>query len=145
MILNNIKNEQKDNGFTIVELLVVIVVIGILAAITIISYTGITAKANLTKSIGNVDSISQVINMLSSENGSYPVLSTTVNTGGSYAKMPSGVTVKATAPASKDEYQFLTCGTTGAEISYWDSVTNAVSTSPRYLGAATSTSTCTGA
>jgi len=44
MILKNIK--AKDQGFTIVELLVVIVVIGILAAITIVSYTGITARAN---------------------------------------------------------------------------------------------------
>ncbi|MEI6851173.1 MAG: type II secretion system protein, partial [Candidatus Saccharibacteria bacterium] len=32
-------------GFTIVELLVIIVVIGILAAITIISYTGISSRA----------------------------------------------------------------------------------------------------
>src|SRR5665648_308319 len=44
MILKNIKDRQK--GFTIVELLVVIVVIGILAAITIVSYTGITSRAN---------------------------------------------------------------------------------------------------
>ena len=35
----------KDNAFTIVELLVVIVVIGILASITIVSYRGITTKA----------------------------------------------------------------------------------------------------
>lgn len=36
----------KNSGFTIVELLIVIVVIGILAAITIVSYNGITNKAN---------------------------------------------------------------------------------------------------
>jgi len=34
-----------NRGFTIVELLVVIVVIGILAAITVVSYTGISQKA----------------------------------------------------------------------------------------------------
>ena len=48
MVLNNIKKLQKDHGFTIVELLVVIVVIGILASITIVSYSGITQRANTT-------------------------------------------------------------------------------------------------
>lgn len=38
-------NNIKKSGFTIVELLVVIVVIGILASITIVSYTGISQKA----------------------------------------------------------------------------------------------------
>jgi prepilin-type N-terminal cleavage/methylation domain-containing protein len=37
------------NGFTIVELLIVIVVIGILAAITIVSFNGITERARIAK------------------------------------------------------------------------------------------------
>ena len=41
-MLLNIKNKQKLSGFTIIELLVVIVVIGILAAITVVSYNGIS-------------------------------------------------------------------------------------------------------
>jgi len=39
--------KARGKGFTIVELLIVIVVIGSLAAITIVSYTGITNQANL--------------------------------------------------------------------------------------------------
>jgi type IV pilus assembly protein PilA len=35
----------KNKGFTIVELLIVIVVIGILAAITIVAYNGIRTRA----------------------------------------------------------------------------------------------------
>lgn len=37
---------KSTNGFTIVELLIVVVVIAILAAITIVSYNGITTQAN---------------------------------------------------------------------------------------------------
>ena len=39
---------RKQYGFTIVELLIVIVVIGILAAITIVAYNGVQNKANDT-------------------------------------------------------------------------------------------------
>lgn len=41
----NMKITNKNVGFTIVELLVVIVVIGVLASITVVSYTGVTQKA----------------------------------------------------------------------------------------------------
>lgn len=40
---------KKQAGFTIVELLIVIVVIGILAAITIVAYNGIQERAESTK------------------------------------------------------------------------------------------------
>ena len=39
----------KQKGFTIVELLIVIVVIGILAAITIVAYNGVQARARQAK------------------------------------------------------------------------------------------------
>jgi prepilin-type N-terminal cleavage/methylation domain-containing protein len=60
------------SGFTIVELLVVIVVIGILAAITIVSYSGITQKANVAAMQSDLSNFSQQLKMYYTLYSSYP-------------------------------------------------------------------------
>ena len=69
-----LKHSQKlsENGFTIVELLVVIVVIGILAAITIVSYTGITQKAVASSLQSDLSNASQQLKIFQIENSAYP-------------------------------------------------------------------------
>jgi len=75
--LENLKqyNNQDNNpnyGFTIVELLVVIVVIGILAAITIVSYTGISAKANIAGLQSDLANNAKKLSMYYAQYGEYP-------------------------------------------------------------------------
>jgi general secretion pathway protein G len=64
-------------GFTIVELLVVIVVIGILAAITIVSYTGISSRANTTSLQSDLASAKKQLSLYYVDHGAYPTSSPT--------------------------------------------------------------------
>ena len=69
------KNKNKsiyNSAFTIVELLVVIVVIGILAAITIVSYSGISNKAIAVTLQSDLSSSAKVLKMYNVEHGYYP-------------------------------------------------------------------------
>jgi general secretion pathway protein G len=59
-------------GFTIVELLVVIVVIGILAAITIVSYGGVTSRAILASLSSDLNNASTQLRMFNVDNSNYP-------------------------------------------------------------------------
>lgn len=60
-------------GFTIVELLIVIVVIAILAAISIVAYNGIQTRAENTKTVQGVTQYVRAIKAYSASYGSYPV------------------------------------------------------------------------
>lgn len=72
-VARNCKAKEHNQAFTIVELIIVIVVIGILAAITIISYAGIQDKAIKTSLISNLTNASQQIKLYYIDHGSYPV------------------------------------------------------------------------
>ena len=59
-------------GFTIVELLIVIVVIAILAAITIVAYNGIQQRSRNTQRIAAAKEWQKIITSYTSVNGAYP-------------------------------------------------------------------------
>ena len=66
------KNQIASKGFTIVELLIVIVVIGILASITIVAFNGIQSRANDTAVQSDLRNFHTIMAREQAVNGSYP-------------------------------------------------------------------------
>jgi prepilin-type N-terminal cleavage/methylation domain-containing protein len=68
-------------GFTIVELLIVIVVIAVLAAITIVAYNGIQQRANNAKTMSAVEAYVKYLQMYKTDNGDFPKLTSCLGVG----------------------------------------------------------------
>jgi prepilin-type N-terminal cleavage/methylation domain-containing protein len=66
--------QRKQQGFTIVELLIVIVVIGILAALVITTFTGIQQKARDTERLTDIKALHGQVEAYFAQNGRYPTL-----------------------------------------------------------------------
>lgn len=79
------KKQSYSSAFTIVELLVIIVVIGILTAITIVSYTGIQSKAVAVSLASDLDNASKQLKMYYIDHSIYP-------TGFDSNYCPTGIT-----------------------------------------------------
>ena len=63
---------QRQNGFTLVELLIVVVIIAILASITIVSYNGIQDRARYSVEQNDIDTINKAILLYQAQYGVYP-------------------------------------------------------------------------
>jgi len=81
--------KNRKSGFTIVELLIVIVVIGILALLVITTYAGIQAKARDSKRSSDVKSLQTQIEAFFSQQGYYPSRADMNNAGWRTTNMPS--------------------------------------------------------
>jgi len=64
--------KKRDQGFTIVELLIVIVVIGILAALVLNSFSGVQARARDTERRTDINAVATQLEVYYNDNGGYP-------------------------------------------------------------------------
>ena len=72
-MLMNIRRQ----GFTVVELLIVIVVIAILAAISVVAFNGIQARAYDSARQNDIKTIAKALEMYYTEHGEYPTITAT--------------------------------------------------------------------
>jgi len=107
-ICPNSKLNKAAQAFTIVELLVVIVVIGILAAITIVSYTGISGRATVAVMQSDLTNASKQIKIYQATYGSYP---TTLN-GSNCPTNPTPDNTLCLKPSPNNTFTYTSNGTT---------------------------------
>lgn len=93
-MLGAMKVGKNKQGFTIVELLIVVVVIAILAAITIVAYNGIQNRTHDSAVQADLKNLGTQAGRVHAETGSYPL-------PGSTTTAPAGV---GTVKASKNSY-----------------------------------------
>jgi len=66
--------KKRQSGFTIVELLIVIVIIGILATLVIVTFSGIQQKARDTKRKTDINALDSHVEAYYANSGNYPTL-----------------------------------------------------------------------
>ncbi len=73
---------RRKDGFTIVELLIVVVVIGILAAIVTVAYTGISSSAHKATVLNDLAGFAKKMEIYKVQNSAYPTNATMLTNAG---------------------------------------------------------------
>ncbi len=146
-MIKGLGTQETERGFTIVELLIVVVVIAILAAITVVLYTGISQRAKTSRSLSTTEQVRSKAAVWNSLLNSYPDLAQlrtnslappNIDTAGGAAgpieaKLSSpgvamGATIDEVRADNGNTVYYAPCwdGTrfSGANISYWNYSTN---------------------
>lgn len=130
MTLTNIKKMKDERGFTIVELLIVIVVIAILVAIVIVAYNGVQNRAKTQSAQAAASSMQKKIEAYNAAVGSYPLgaanaaaFNTLLN---GQAESTLGASLQAGTPGTSNynstvQIEYCTAGATGIRIGWYDS------------------------
>jgi prepilin-type N-terminal cleavage/methylation domain-containing protein len=106
---------RKASGFTIVELLIVVVVIGILAAIVVVAYNGVTQSANASAIADSFKKFEKAMRLYSTSQswGSWPVDNTITGNGN-----PNVADLVSNAPGFSN-YMQSAPDVAGINPSYW--------------------------
>lgn len=130
MTTKNIKNQ----GFTLVELLIVIVIIAILTVVSLVAYNGLQNQAKTSAAKSAADAVAKKAELYNTAKSKYPTgltdLTNAANSGEPYYLDESTVktgTFAATSPAAPAEantIEYVPCPTTGdatgAHVKYYN-------------------------
>ncbi len=136
-----------NRGFTIVELLIVVVIIAILAAITIVAYNSIQQRARNSAARSALSTLHKKIQTYYTLKNTYPSATTgfaTALNSTTESTIPSSVLIGTPTPATgTTTVQVEVCGAVagtyglGMRLTGWDYSTNALSNTPTLIGTTT--------
>jgi len=143
MSLVKAKRAGRKNGLAIAGIVLnifsTIFVMGIITAITIVSYSGLTARANTVSAETTAASVVKQAEAYYSDNVKYPATYSAISD-----KMAAGTTqattILTTEPSNPQTVEFYTCDGLGNKVGYWNYTTGAITYT--YAGMATSSDSC---
>ena len=122
MTTKNIKNQ----GFTLVELLIVIVIIAILTVVSLVAYNGLQNQAKTSAAKSAADAVAKKAELYNTAESKYPAnlaaLTDTAHSGEPYyldAKTVNAPATGTSLTAGTIEYQVCT-GNKGAHVKYYN-------------------------
>ena len=125
MTTKNIKNQ----GFTLVELLIVIVIIAILTVVSLVAYNGLQNQAKTSAAKSAADAVAKKAELYNTAKSSYPSalgdLTNTASSGEPYyldtKTVNAGTLTAGTAPAEANTIEYAPCtGNKGAKVKYYN-------------------------
>ena len=125
--------KQKSKGFTIVELLIVIVVIAILATLVIVTFTGIQQKARDSQRQTDINAVDSHVEAFYAQYGAYPTVAqiTASSWRSKYMKgldpdallAPNSTTAIDANASTKSKYQYAPTDDSGTACAGGDTTT----------------------
>lgn len=120
--------QLKNRGFTLVELLIVIVVIAILTVISLVAYNGIQNRARTTTAEATAKSLADKVQMYYSDKGSYPTdtqvtsdLTNSSNVNKSWHYDTNAISIGTPAQTAEPKtVSYKKCNDNGAKIGYFN-------------------------
>jgi prepilin-type N-terminal cleavage/methylation domain-containing protein len=117
-IQGQIDGEQEDKGFTLIEILIAIVLVGILSAVAVVGISNLVSKGSSSACAASLDAAKAGSAVYLAENATYPATLALLANGTSLT-LPTGVTVNAAAVVAAAPHPAAAAGMQTAGSATW--------------------------